>query len=326
MSTTIGIDRTANRGTFEQSLATPADRRYAELQTKVLADAGVAARSRFVSLAKPSVRTHLLEVGSGAPVVLVHGGAGFAAEWAGIMKPLAERYALFAPDRPGNGLSDPFDYRNIDLRAHAVDYIGSLLDALELPRASLVGSSMGGYWSIAFALAHPERVERLVLVGAPAGLDRWVPPFMRLLGIPVVNRLIYATIARPSLASTREVYRQICVADIDKVPPDLLQLAHLSETQPGAVDSWLTMLERFLTMRGQRRELIVRHELPRLAAPTLFAWGDRDAFAPPASGQTASATMKDARVEVVEGAAHLVHLDQPGRVAALVGDFLGAVR
>ncbi len=326
MSTTIGIDRTVDRTPFEQSLVTPAARRYAELQAKVLADTGVVARSRFVRLAKPAVRTHVLETGAGAPVVLVHGGGGFAAEWAGIMKPLAERYALFAPDRPGCGLSDPFDYRKTDLRAHAVDYMGSLLDALELPRASLVGSSMGGYWSLAFALAHPERVERIVLVGAPAGLDRWIPPFMRLLGLPVVNRLIYATIARPSLESTRQVYQQICVADVDKVPPDVLQLAHLSETQPGAIDSWLTMLERFMTIRGQRQDLILRGELPRLSAPTLFVWGDRDAFAPPSSGQDASRTMKDARVEVVEGACHLVHLDQPQRVASLVGDFLGASR
>lgn len=326
MSTTRAIDRTVDRTTFEQSLATPAARRYAELQAKVLTDAGVVARSRFVSLAKPAVRTHVLETGSGAPVVLVHGGGGFAAEWAGIMKPLAERYALFAPDRPGCGLSDPFDYRKTDLRAHAVDYMGSLLDALELPRVSLVGSSMGGYWSFAFALAHPERVERIVLVGAPAGLDRWIPPFMRLLGLPVVNRLIYATIARPSLKSTRQVYGQICVADVDRIPPNVLELAHLSETQPRAVDSWLTMLERFMTIRGQRQDLILREELPRLSAPTLFVWGDRDAFAPPSSGQDACTTMKDARVEVVEGAAHLVHLDQPRRVAALVGDFLGAVR
>lgn len=326
MSTTIGIDRTVDRTPFEQSLATPAARQYAELQSKVLADAGVAARSTFVTLPKPAVRTHVLETGSGAPVVLVHGGGGFAAEWAGIMKPLSERFSVFAPDRPGCGLSDPFDYRKSDLRAHAVDYMGSLLDALELPRASLVGCSMGGYWSIAYALAHPERVERIVLVGAPAGLDCPVPPFMRLLGLPVVNRLIYATIARPSLESTRQVYRQVCVADIDKVPPDVLRLAHLSETQPGAIDSWLTMLERLLTLRGQRRDLMFGDELSRLAVPTLFAWGDRDAFGPPSIGQDACTTMKDARVEVVEGAAHLVHLDQPQRVASLVGDFLGASR
>ena len=85
-------------------------------------------------------------------------------------------------------------------------------------------------------------------------------------------------------------------------------------------------LERFLTLRGQRRDLMFGNELSKLAAPTLFAWGDRDAFGPPSIGQDASTTMKDARVEVVEGAAHLVHLDQPQRVASLVGDFLGASR
>ena len=70
MSTTIGIDRTTDRAVFEQSLLTPAARRYAELQARVLAGAGVAAHSRFVRLAEPAIRGHVLEVGSGAPVVL----------------------------------------------------------------------------------------------------------------------------------------------------------------------------------------------------------------------------------------------------------------
>jgi pimeloyl-ACP methyl ester carboxylesterase len=60
------------------------------------------------------------------------------------------------------------------------------------------------------------------------------------------------------------------------------------------------MLERLMTIGGQRQELLLRGELSRLAAPTLFAWGDREPFAPPSSGQDASRTMKDARVEVVK--------------------------
>jgi len=323
VSTTIGIDRTPDRAVFEQSLLTPAARRYAELQARVLAGAGVAAHSRFVRLAEPAIRGHVLEVGSGAPVVLVHGGGGFAAQWAGIMKPLSERFAVYAPDRPGCGLSDPFDYRSVEFRSHAVAFIRSTLDVLDLPRVSLVGSSMGGYWSIAFALAHPERVDRLALVGAQAGFDRSVPLFFRLLATPIVNRLLYATVARPGPASTRRVYRSL-VADVDRLPAGFLDLAHVGETVPGAIHSWLTMLERVMTLRGFRRELMLRNELARVAAPTLFIWGDRDAFASPSSGREACQTMPNARLEVMEGGSHLPFLDDPGRCAALMGDFLGA--
>ncbi len=72
-------------------------------------------------------------------------------------------------DRPGHGLSDEFNYLNTAVREHAVDVISTVIDGMKLSDANVVGNSMGGLWALQFALAKPERVTKLVLLGDPAG-------------------------------------------------------------------------------------------------------------------------------------------------------------
>ncbi|MGH2805260.1 MAG: alpha/beta fold hydrolase, partial [Thermoleophilaceae bacterium] len=72
-------------------------------------------------------------------------------------------------------MSYPIDYREVDYRGAAAEWLLDLLDAIDADQVDLVGNSMGGFFSMAFAIAHPHRVRRLVLVGAPAGLDRDLP-------------------------------------------------------------------------------------------------------------------------------------------------------
>jgi pimeloyl-ACP methyl ester carboxylesterase len=76
---------------------------------------------------------------------------------------------VLAVDRPGHGLAEPFDYRRVDLLDHARTFLREVLDALELEAADIAANSMGGLWSVAFALEEPERVSRLVLAQHPRG-------------------------------------------------------------------------------------------------------------------------------------------------------------
>jgi len=100
--------------------------------------------------------------------VLLHGGGIDSASftYSNIIGPLAEEHRVFAPDWPGYGHSDKpdLDYT----MGFYVDFLGRLMDALDLERASLVGLSMGGGAALRFALRSPERVEKLVLVAATA--------------------------------------------------------------------------------------------------------------------------------------------------------------
>jgi pimeloyl-ACP methyl ester carboxylesterase len=237
---------------------------------------------------------------------------------------LAQRFHVFAPDRPGCGLSDAFNYRGVSLVDHAVSFIGSTLDALQLPRVAIVANSMGGWWSTHFALAHPERVSSLVLAGVPAGFANTIPMQMRWLGVPGLNALLYATIWKPTWEKTRQNFTQLQRAGLDRLPAEMVECRYLSYLLPGAATGYLTLLEQVMSLRhgfSRRYELHADH-FQRLRVPTLFIYGDRDHHGSPDDAVRVCRLMSDARVEVVEGAGHVPWLAQPDRCAELAAAFV----
>ena len=116
--------------------------------------------------------------GRGTPIVLLHGLAGSSRTWKDVMPALAERHDVIAPDLLGHGESaKPLgDY---SLGAHASG-VRDLLEALDVPSATVVGHSLGGGIALQFAYQYPERCDRLVLVGA-GGLGREVSWLLRAL-------------------------------------------------------------------------------------------------------------------------------------------------
>jgi pimeloyl-ACP methyl ester carboxylesterase len=284
---------------------------FRQQQARLLAEQGVRGSSYFLAAASDRP-VHVLEAGRGAPLVMLHGGGAFAGLWASLMAELQDRFRCLALDRPGHGLSYRVDYRRVDdYRAEACAFVERSLDELGLERATLVGSSMGGFFSLAFALKHPERVERLVLLGAPAGLDRALPLMIRLLGTAAVGPVLWRTVARPSRRGMGRLFRGLLVADGNKVSDLLVDCGVASHAIPGADVAWLSLLRRFLDLRGVRDGCYLRDEVAALAVPTHFVWGERDAFAPPTSGQELAKVMPAARITVVPKAGHLPWIDAP---------------
>ena len=125
---------------------------------------------RRVRLGDPALSAHVLETGEGEPTVFIHGSGMSGATWAPLLAELPQRRALCV-DLPGFGLSDPYDYRGRTLPAHAVAQMTSILDALELERAPIVGTSLGAMWALCLAAHAPERVTSVVgLGGASASI------------------------------------------------------------------------------------------------------------------------------------------------------------
>lgn len=268
--------------------------------------------------------TQVIELGDGPPVVLVHGGLGEAFQWGPLLAPLARRRRVIAVDRPGHGLADPFDYRRADLFDHARRFLGEVLDALALPAAPLVANSMGGLFSVAFALRHHERVPRLVLVGSPAGVTRALPLPLRLGTVPVLKWVARALMRRPTADSVRNFWKQLLVAHAERLDDDFLHLSALSQRRNA--ESWFTLIERTCEPRGFRRELLLAERWRDLAMPTTLVWGERDAFAPLADGESACARSPRLRMVRIADAGHSPWFDDPARVAAAIesaldGDF-----
>jgi len=111
----------------------------------------------------------LRDVGSGDVLVLVHGISGSMRNWALVAPALATRLRVVSYDQRGHGLTSsptPPDFYTLDLLA---EDLRRLVDDLGVERFTLVGHSMGSMVAQTFVLAHPERVDRLVLVGSTAG-------------------------------------------------------------------------------------------------------------------------------------------------------------
>ena len=241
---------------------------FAERQAALLRFYDLPARSRYLDIERPEMRAHLLEAGDGEPLVLIHGGDGEGALWAPLMAELEDGYRLYALDRPGCGLSDPFDYRDVDLRRHAGDFVTSVLDALGLESATLVSTSMGGFFALTTALDHPERVRRLAFVGMPLGMVSSAPLPLRLIaGVPGLSRRFMKT--RGSIEAQRAQYRQMFKTDPDTIPVPYLEARVAGVSIPATQDTWAVLLRRIAGLGGIRAGMYLGDELARLEVPTL---------------------------------------------------------
>ena len=271
--------------------------------------------------------TQVFELGSGPPLLYVHGGLGGAYEVVPILAALAQAHRVLAVDRPGHGLADPFDYRGVDLLAHARTFLRDIVDALELPTVDVIANSMGGLWSVAFALDAPGRVSHLALVGAPFGIMQRPPLQMLPLGLPLIgHRLCRYLFSNATRDGSRKFFGQLMVEHPERVDDRLLDVdvAHSRRN----VESMLSLIACIADWRrlGYRRELILGDRWRALTVPTLLVWPEHDAFGSPEEGEALAATNPSLRLVRVPGAGHLPWIDDPDTVVAEIERFLATER
>ncbi|MFO0579943.1 MAG: alpha/beta hydrolase [Polyangia bacterium] len=260
--------------------------------------------------------------GDNPPLLLLHGGLGEAFQWAPILAQLGRHRRVLAVDRPGHGLADPFDARGIDLMAHAATFIADVLDAAGAEQAALVGSSMGGLFATAFALAHPARVEHLILQ-SPAGATGELPLMLRLGTLPGLRALVRAQMRKPTRDSMRGFWKQLLVAHPERLPDEFLDLSALSQARNA--ESWFALLDRTVDVRGLKRDLLAGARFADLQVPTTLLWGDKDAFASPIHTERLRAQNPRLRVVHIADAGHAPWFDQPEATATAILTALGAL-
>jgi pimeloyl-ACP methyl ester carboxylesterase len=296
-----------------------------EVYERVLA--GTSVRARHVSHGAGG-RVHLLEKGSGRPVVILSG----TGDPAGFLLPLLDALDgvhVIAPDRPGIGLSDPVELPIHRYREAAVSWLDGLLDALGLETAALVGHSGGGAWALWFALARPERVTRLMLMGVPTLPGTRCPLPIRLMTTPVLGAVLRRLVP-PSPSSFMQLARAVGEGETIGAHPDLIDLVVAVARDPTArratraefrvLVSPLALFSR----DGFRRHGRVRpEELGGIAMPTSVVWGERDPLGSIAVAQAVTGLIPDARLEVLP-TGHGPWLGEPERTAGVVRAFAGA--
>ena len=261
--------------------------------------------------------TQVLELGEGSPLLLVHGGLGAATNWLPIFPALARDHRVLAPDRPGHGLASPMDYAGVDLLDHATTFLRDVMEALGIDRAPIVANSMGGRWALELALREPERVERLILVGAPAGTRRSAPLDMAMISWPLVGRIVRWLMGRSSAADVRRFYRRTITRHPERLDDLLYEEAAIAQRRN--IRSYLSLIDVFLTRAGMRQALMIDEGWAgwrRLAVPVTFIWGDQDVFENPEfADRIAPLVPAGATVVRISDAGHLPWWDEPLSVA-----------
>ena len=263
--------------------------------------------------------TQVIEAGNGSPVLLLHGGLGDAFQWAPLMSALAAKYRLIAVDRPGHGLADSFDYRAEPLLQTATRFIEEVLNEEELAAVPIIANSMGGLWAAAFALQHPRRTPRLVLVGSPAGIARPIPALLRLGMAPGLRTLVRRAMTRPTPRSVRSFWN-LLVTHPERLSENFVVASAASQLRNHS--SWFALLDAAIDVRGMKRELVLGEAWRRLESPTTFVWGDKDRWAKVCAAEAVVAANPNARLVTIADAGHAPWFDQPEAVATAVATAL----
>lgn len=277
----------------------------------------------WTDLTVAGVRCDAIVTGDGPPLVLMHGGLDSSMQWIPILPELARHFRCYVPERPSNGASETFDYRNLtsDFRDHASGVVTDMFDGLGVDRAALVGNSMGGLFSLAFATACPERVNEVVFVGVPAGHeDHALPTPVRLMGYSLTRNLIAWLSARAGPKDAKRIVRQLIMAHPDRYPDQLLELA-TANTRRNA-RAWRDFATRIVDGKTVSQDLRSADWLKDLTVPASYIIGSRDAFGTPGHIKDLAAEI-NADVTVIPDAGHLPWLDEPEMTTKAILDHLG---
>jgi pimeloyl-ACP methyl ester carboxylesterase len=255
----------------------------------------------------------LIEAGSGAPLVYLHGFAdvhGVAADLMPFHQGLAQRARLIAPAHPGcNGSSDFLQGNRVD---DFLFHLHEVFDALRLERFALAGHCVGGWLAAEFAVRHPERVTKLALIGATG---------LFVSGQPIGDIFMNSNPDRgTSLASLRHMlFAGIDSPEAQRFYPD----------GRGDIDDEMRRyaMLRFSSAIGFRppylynRPLVDR--LYRAAMPSAVVWGADDHMTPVAHGQAYVKHLGGGpALKIIAGAGHAVHVEKPREVLAHVQSVL----
>ena len=177
-------------GNLNTASGSPKVVRYREAERRFWASHALEPSDRVVRVGTPPVDLHVSDVGTGEPVLFVHGTGGPGAYFAPLIEHLGS-FRSIVLDRPGWGISQPFDYGAQPYATATTSILRDTLDGLGVERCHLVTASIGDLWALRFVLAHPNRVSRIVLLGGGRGSTEFgVPPFIRLLRSPLGNVVV----------------------------------------------------------------------------------------------------------------------------------------
>ena len=250
-------------------------------------------------------------------ILLIHGLQDEADSWRHVFAPLAQTHRVIAMDLPGFGRSTK-GLRRYDVPLY-VDALLALMDALKLPRATLIGNSMGAIIADALAVMHPARVSRLVLID---GTLRIVSQggkvsfnLLQWLFADYYDRRYFAKLRQDPHGAydTLKPY----YADLAALPAAdrdfLFQRVNERVWDEPQRQASLSIRNGFLRFFGMQAPKLIR-QIPALQMPTTVIWGEHDHIVPAQNGEARATLQPGATFHRIAGAGHLPHQERPAEL------------
>jgi len=248
-------------------------------------------------------KIHYVEAGSGPTVILLHGLGGSTQVWQFNIGPLAEKFHVVALDQIGFGKSDK-PLVNYRIRTY-VDFLDQFCKQLKIERATLVGSSMGGWIAMWFTATFPDRVDKLVLVDA-AG---YAPP--KDLDTRTLFALNPTTREGMKLLASKVFYNKAFLTD---AAIDQAIAARLAAGDGYTINS--------ITESILRGEDFLDEAVKTIKRPTLIVWGRQDGLVSLAEGERFNKDIAGSKMVVIDQCGHVPNVEKPGEFNAALLKFL----
>jgi pimeloyl-ACP methyl ester carboxylesterase len=301
---------------------TSAMERYLETETRLWQHYGLAPQNRFVEIARPHARLRVLDVGSGRPVLFVHGTIGPGA-WAPLIGSMPGVRSIVI-DRPGWGLSGPVDFARHEYRAFVADILRGVLDGLGIDRIDVVGGSIGDVWALSLAEHHPDRVGRIVLLGGgPLVAEVQVPGFIRLIRSPIGALIVRLPVSADRFRSILRQTGHGPSLDAGRIPDEMIDWRVALANDTVSMRHERAMVRSILGRSGWRPGFAFDdRDLGGIAHPTLMVYGTADPTGDPDLWRGVMRALPHGELEMMDGAGHEPWFEDAERVAGRVQGFL----
>jgi pimeloyl-ACP methyl ester carboxylesterase len=263
------------------------------------------------------------DAGALPPILLLHGIGSVTAPAVPLLSALPDRRVL-AVDWPGHGLSGLGVLRAGEgLRGHALAVLDEVLAFFRLERVDAIGHSLGGQFALYLALARPDRLRRLVLLGAPGGAFSQASPTlgMRLVSLPGLGTAVLG-LSTSGRAHDRAVDRLFGAGALAGYPAEINEIGYLASQRPDFAPSVASLFRAMMTPFAARAHIaLTEAELADLTVPVLIVWGTDDVILTPAHGRPSAEAIPHVTILEVDGG-HAPWLNDPERVGTAVSMFL----
>ena len=254
--------------------------------------------------------TNYHDVGEGEPVLLLHGsgpGVSAFANWRLTLRDLSPHFRVVAPDLAGFGFTQSPD-GHVHSREAWLEQIVAFLDELQLDRVHVIGNSFGGSMALALTIAHPERVNRLVLMGS-VGVQ-----FDLTEGLDAVWGY------EPSVENMRAIM-QYFAYDQSLVADDIVEMRFRASMRPGVHEAYASMFpaprQRWVDAMSHPEEAI-----REISSPTLLVHGRDDQVIPLATSLTMLEWINNSQMHIFGRCGHWTQIEHAAAFARVVTDFL----